>query len=237
VSAALEDEDDRCRFWGAWSAVRLGAESGIPVLGRFATEGGPLAAAACDMGLRALAPEQAVRTHARLLSVTKNERLGVLAAGIIGDRRLGDWLLDKMASPPLARAAGAAFCLMTGRDLRRDDLDCDPPPGASSLDVVSTETLDACDPDSDVDDLDADLSWPDQGKVGAWWDANRRKLLPGVRYLAGELIGPSALLQVLRTGNQQQRGAAALELARLEPNARLFDVAAPAHCQADQMKL
>jgi hypothetical protein len=39
------------------------------------------------------------------------------------------------------------------------------------------------------------------------------------------------MAQVLRTGSQQQRAAAALELALLHPGAPLLDVTAPAHRQ------
>jgi uncharacterized protein (TIGR02270 family) len=240
VTGALEDEDERCRFWAAWSAVRLGAESGIPVLGRFANEGGPLAAAACDIALRALPPEQAVRTHTRLLSVTKNERLGVLAAGIIGEASLGDWLLEKMASPQLARPAGAAFCLMTGRDLRRDDLDAEGPrPLAAVLAAAAeTDTHGEDEPsnrskgDGRLDDeFDDELAWPDTARLREWWTQNQHAFAPNVRYLVGRPIRSTELEQIVRFGNQQGRAAAALELALLNHDAPLLDTTSPAHRQ------
>ena len=245
VSVALDDEDDRCRFWSAWSAVRLGDGAGIPVLGRFAADGGPFAAAACEMALRALKPDQAVRTHARLLSVTNNPRLGVLAAGIIGDPSLAGWLFEQMGVPTLARCAGAAFCLMTGRDLRRDDLDAAPPQDREVPKLLPPEPMDSGDADEPASasleddslavavDADDELAWPDTVRLNDWWNANRHAFVPGVRHLAGKPIQQSALAQVMRSGTQLQRAAAATELALLSPDAAVLDVKAPAHWQIE----
>jgi uncharacterized protein (TIGR02270 family) len=240
LHAALGDQDATCRFWAAWSAVRLGDRAGIPVLGRFAAECGAFARPACDIALRALDVDQAVRAHARLLSITGNERLGVLAAGIIGDATLASWLLDAMESKSLARQAGAAFCLMTGCDLRRDDLDAQSPPPASTADVPSdapeADGTDrqpgaAQDGDSLAAEADDELVWPDVVRLHKWWDEHRHAFAPGIRYLAGMPIRPAALANVLRSGNQQQRAAAALEVALLHPEAPLVDVTAPTHRQ------
>jgi uncharacterized protein (TIGR02270 family) len=241
LSAALKDEDAACRFRAAWSAVRLGDRSAIPVLGRFTADGGAFATAACDIALRALDVGPALRAHKRLLSMTDGGRLAVLAAGIIGDPALADWLLDAMEFPPLARLAAAAFCLMTGRDLRRDDLDSQSPPptaareaaasDATATDGAGEQPSTSAGGDPVVDEVDDDLSWPDPVRLRAWWNGNRRAFAPGVRYLAGVPIRPPGLSDVLRTGNQQQRAAAALELALLHSDGVLLDVTGPAHRQ------
>jgi uncharacterized protein (TIGR02270 family) len=240
LRAALEDEDASCRFWGAWSAVRLGDEAGIPVLGRFAAECGTFAKPACDIALRALDTARALHAHARLLTITSNKRLGVIVAGIIGNPALASWLLDEMESPFLARRAGAAFCLMTGRDLRRDDLDAGPLPAAAAETVITSESEtdmggEQPRPDAGVDSLgdeiNDDLTWPDTARLREWWNRNRHAFVPGIRYLAGVPIRPAELTTVLSTGNQQQRAAAALELALLHPDVPLVDVTAPAHRQ------
>ncbi len=240
LRAALEDEDAICRFWGAWGAVRLGDGAGISVLGRFAVGSGPLARPACDMALRALEPDRAVHAHARLLSITSNDRLGVLAAGIIGDPALASWLLNQMEFPSLARRAGAAFCLMTGLDLRRDDLDSEGQPSAAPPEVALASTSEsagggATDVSGDplAAELDDDLAWPDTARLRQWWDRHRHAFIPDHRYLAGVPIRPAGLATVLRTGNQQQRAAAALELALLNPDAPLLDTTAPAHRQGE----
>lgn len=52
----------------------------------------------------------------------------------------------------------------------------------------------------------------------------------GQRYLCGEIVAESESKRILRDGYQRQRSAAALELARLAPQAVLF----PTHARADQ---
>jgi len=235
---ALQEQDPSSRFSAAWSAVRLGDYAGIRVLGRFTVEGGMYARRACDIALRALDTDQAIRAHHRLVSVAGNERLCVVAAGIIGEGTQATWLLNAMESLPLARQAGAAFSLVTGCDFRRDDLDAERPPivrapEQSPVDLAraAKEQSSEAQDDSLAYETDDDLAWPDTARVAKWWDQNRHKFVPGTRYLAGEEIRPGALRHVVRTGNQQQRAAAALELALLYPDVPLLDVTAPAHRQ------
>jgi uncharacterized protein (TIGR02270 family) len=228
LHAALGDEDAICRFRAAWSGVRLGDRGGIPVLGRFAADNGAFATPACDMALRALDTDQAIHAQHRLLSITGNKRLAIRAAGIIGDPALANLLLETMESPTLARCAGAAFCLMAGCDLRRDDLDTERPPGVAAPDAVPESVSDT---NAAEDEPDDDLAWPDLAAVRKWWDGHGPAFTPGIRYVAGLPIRPSEMSQVLLTGNQQQRAAAALELALLHPDAPLLDVTAPAHRQ------
>jgi uncharacterized protein (TIGR02270 family) len=241
VHGGLDGEDVSCRFWAAWSAVRFGDRSGIPVLGRFAAENGPFARVACDIALRALEVSHALRAQNRLLSAPGGERLAVIAAGIVGDPALIDWLLDAMESPSLARLAGAAFCLMTGRDLRRDDLDSQNPPRGAPPQPAASEAIETDRAEEQlrtpvgcriaVEEAEDDLPWPDAVRLRNWWDGNRHAFTAGIRYLAGVPIRPAALSAVLRTGNQQQRAAAALELALLNADAPLLDVTGPAHRQ------
>ena len=173
------------------------------------------------------------------MPLERNKRIGILAAGIIGDPRLASWLLDAMESAPLARPAGAAFCLMTGCDLRRDDLDAERPPAPAALEdpAPSASESDAADQQarppivSLVDEADDDLAWPDTVRLREWWNEKRHVFVTGIRYLAATPIRRSELSTVLRTGNQRQRAAAAMELALLNPGAPMVDVTAPAHRQ------
>lgn len=236
VRVALADEDPACRFWAAWAAVRFGERAGIPVLGRFAAECGPFTRPACDMALRALEPDQALRAQARLLSI--DPRLGVVAAGIVGDPSLVPWLLDAMQAPALARVAGAAVCSITGLDLRRHDLDANGPLGVAATEGPALErqmtdppTNEGVPTNSFSDEPDDDLVWPDAPRLREWWSEHRHAFTPGTRYLAGVPVSPAAVVAILRTGNQQQRAAAALELALLHPETPLVDVSAPAHRQ------
>ena len=237
LHAALGDEDATCRFWAAWSALRLGDRDAIPVLGRFAADRGAFARPACEMALRGLDLDQAIHAQQRLQSMEGNERLAIAAAGIIGDPMLATRLFDAMKSPLLARRAGAAFCRMTGCDLRRDDLDTEgPPKGAASNvtpngDAPGVEPIPGAIGDDLEDEADDELAWPDTIRLRTWWDGHRQAFVPGIRYVAGLPVRPTEMTRVLRTGNQQQRAAAALELALLHPDAPMLDVTAPAHRQ------
>jgi len=242
LHAALGDDDAACRFWAAWSALRLGDRDAIPVLGRFAADQGTFAMPACEMALRALDPDQAIHVQQRLQSIAGNERLAISAAGIIGDPTLAMWLLDSMESPILARRAGAAFCLMTGCDLRRHDLDAEQAVAAAASDSVPVHRDSEREgsggqpnPERDVaasdDDTDDDLAWPDVTRVRKWWDRNRQVFVAGNRYVAGLPVRVAEMTHVVRVGNQPQRAAAALELALVHPDAALLDVTAPAHRQ------
>jgi uncharacterized protein (TIGR02270 family) len=244
LRASLQDDDDACRFWAAWSAVRLGDRSGLPVLGRFAVASGPFARPACDLALRALEPGEAVRAQTRFTSAAADKRLGVFAAGIVGDPALAGWLFNQMKSAALARHAGAAFCLMTGRDLRRNDLEGPPLQPLPEVTVDTAHTASAAaeeeagvatEPDAErgwyaLDELD-DFVWPDPGRIQRWWAREGHAFAPGERYLGGLPIRRAELMQLLRTGNQRQRAAAALELALLNPDEPLLDVVAPVHRQ------
>jgi uncharacterized protein (TIGR02270 family) len=239
LRSALADQDDTCRFLAAWSSVRLGDRDGISVLGRFAADGGKLARPACEMALRALDTDQAIHAQQRLKSVPGKERLAIAAAGIVGDPTLADTLFEAMKSPMLARRAGAAFSRITGCDLRRDDLDAAGPSTPVALDVtpqsVPGGSTVAPSPDADRDDFEDEaedeLAWPDTARLWSWWAERRHAFVPGIRHVAGLPVRPPEMAQVLRTGNQQQRAAAALELALLHPDAPLLDVTAPAHRQ------
>jgi uncharacterized protein (TIGR02270 family) len=237
IAELLGEQDQPTRFWSAWSCTRLGDRRGIPVLGRFINEGGPFALSACDIALRALDCDHAIHAHGRLVTAD-SQRLAVVAAGIIGDPRLANWLFDTMTSSPLARRAGAAFSLMTGRDLRRSDLDAEPllvaaeapAKGANGGDhAVIAASLTA--PGLTEDEDDDDLVWPDVARIRRWWDGSQSAFIPGVRYVAGEPIRPATMAQVIQSGNQPQRAAAALELSLANPDAPLLDVTAPAHRQ------
>jgi uncharacterized protein (TIGR02270 family) len=86
--------------------------------------------------------------------------------------------------------------------------------------------------DENVDlDPDEDLPWPDSVALEGWWKRHGSELSPGIRHLLGKPISIEWLQQVLRTGHQRQRAAAALELKILHPRLPLFNFQAPAFRQ------
>ena len=126
----LSDSDETCRFWAAWSVIRLGKQSleALDVLRTVSDGGGPLATRAVDLVVRTMAVKES-HTWRRQLA-RRSSRLSVLAGGAIGDPSVIPELIVQMQDPELARLAGYAFSLITGIDLSYEDLDEDAPQSA-----------------------------------------------------------------------------------------------------------
>jgi uncharacterized protein (TIGR02270 family) len=210
----LSDADESCRFWAAWSAVRLGerySNSALEVLRATATAGGRLAEQASDMLLRVLPVDDGHQFRHDLAAQPPTARLAVIGAGVIGDPAAVSELIAHMENPELARAAGGAFSMITGADLGYEDLDGDAP-----LEV-------SADDDDAEADLDSDYPWPKPAAVRIWWVKRAADYSQGVRYLRGKPITDGSLVEVLTVGRQNQRSAAALELALRHPAEILFE--------------
>ncbi|MBI2899863.1 MAG: hypothetical protein HYY17_06745 [Planctomycetes bacterium] len=139
-------------------------------------------------------------------------------------------LIDKMSVPASARTAGEAFTFITGADIEELKLDAPPPTGfqAGPTEDPADEKV-AMDPD-------ANLPWPDAAKVRKWWSAMGGRFAPGLRLLLGRPIDAAWAREVLRTGRQRHRAAAALELAALEPGKPVFEVRAPGFRQKRELR-
>ena len=127
-----------------------------------------------------------------------------------------------MEDPKLTRLAGEAFACITGLDMAYVDLDRKPPNG------VELGPNDNPADDDVVMDEDDSLPWPDPDKIAAWWNTDGARFAPGTRYFMGAVPTPQSCLEVLKTGFQRQRIAAAEYLTLLTPGTPLFNVAAPA---------
>jgi hypothetical protein len=77
-------------------------------------------------------------------------------------------------------------------------------------------------------DEDDSLPWPDPLKIAGWWRANGTRFTSGTRYFMGDVPSPSSCLEVLKTGFQRQRLAAAEYLSLFAPGTPLFNTSAPA---------
>lgn len=115
--------------------------------------------------------------------------------------------------------------MITGVDLAYIDLDRRKPEGfePGPNDDPADENV--------AMDVDDNLPYPDPVNVEHWWDTHRNEFSSGTRYLCGKPINEASLNQVLRTGYQRQRAAAALELVLLRPGTPLFEVRARADRQ------
>lgn len=225
----LKAEDEKCRLYAAWSMLLLGSAESVTTLQEIAIKGGVYAETACDAALRRMPLDTA---HAWLRVLSEKEhgaRLAVQGAGVLGDPVAVSWLIEMMTIPELARVAGESFSMITGLDLAYEDLEAEWPE-----DFTAGPTEDPEDEDVDLDP-DEDLPWPAPTLIAEWWAANKGKFTTGTRYLAGQPITADHLRQVLTSGFQRQRAAAAMELALLKPEQPLFAVRAPGFRQVRQL--
>ena len=230
MAPLLAAEDENCRFWAAWSASLLGDIRGFAPLWKFIAGGAPhRSAGALGVLLRALPPAQAQDWLKTLGRDPERRRAAIAGIGVYGDPTYASWLIQQMADQKFTRLAGEAFAMMTGADLAYLDLDRRPPEG-----VETGPTDDPADPDVALDPDDK-LPWPDPERVAKWWAAQKGGYAPGTRYLLGKPITPESLAEVLRTGRQRQRAAAALELT-IRTGAMLFEVRARGQLQQQRLK-
>lgn len=227
VRAAVSDADPACKFWAAWSGVLAGDRRvALAALLPHARAPGPHRARAMRLGLSAA--ELAV-SHELLRALAQNPadvRALIEGTGIVGDGVYVPWLIKQMGDPKLQRLAGESFSLITGLDLAYLDLDQGP-----SENFEPGPNDDPADPRVEMD-ADDDLPWPDPAKCGAWWSANKDRFEEGVRYFLGKPPERAHCIEVLKTGYQRQRRAAAQYLCLLSPGMPLFSTSAPSWRQA-----
>ena len=221
----LNDEDDVCKFWAAWSLTLLGMRDQSHLLLRFAQSGHILSIPALQLGLRALSPVDSRRWLSSFSAEPDSAWLTIVGAGVIGDPATVPWLINKMSSPALARLAGEAFTMITGIDLNDHGL------YENALPSSDGESPDPGDREEESLNYESDLPWPSPNLVAKWWDQNRGAFVPGTRYLLGQPISTRSALDVLARGSQRQRSAAALELALLEPTNALWEIRSPGRRQ------
>jgi uncharacterized protein (TIGR02270 family) len=217
----LRAEDQKSRFYAAWSAALLGSNAGAPVLRDVAQAGGPYSERACSLALQRMSVADGHSWNRELASQPERQRLSVIGAGALGDPAAVPWLNENMMVPELARVAGESFTMITGVDIAYENLEGEWPEGFEAGPTENPEDEDvALDPDED-------LPWPNPELIEAWWNNNKGAFRSGTRYLLGKPISGEQCQHVLRYGYQRQRAAAAIELAMLQPGQPLFEVRAP----------
>jgi len=217
----LKPGDAACYFWAAWSAVLLRDKAAIKIIKTFATAESAFLEPAIQIMLRVMDVPSATKWLSDFTQSPEVLRHAILGAGIIGDPMYIPWVINLMTVPEVSRVAGEAFSMITGVDLAYDDLDGDRPEGFEAGPTENPE-------DEDVAmDADEDLPWPEPGLIQAWWEKNNKHFRTGTRYLVGKPITVEHCKQILNTGFQRQRRAAALELALLQKDGPLFNTSAP----------
>ena len=217
----LSAEDDLCRFNAAWSAALLGDAGSAVILKTFVNPDWPWREEAMRVALRRTPVASALDWQRELAGQWDFGRLSIIGTGVVGDPVLIPWLIDQMKTPEFARLAGESLSMITGVDIAYEDLEGEWPEGfeAGPTDDPEDENVDM--------DPDEDLPWPNPELIACWWQKNKANFKTGNRYLLGLPITAENLHQVLRTGRQRQRHAAALELAMMTPGQPLFEVRAP----------
>ena len=227
VRQHLNDDDAACRSWAAWSAVLLGDRRQAPrtLLAIASDPASPWRERALRLIPRLLASNSAQAWFRPMADDPALLRPLIAAIGTHGDPRYVPWLIRQMGTAPVARFAGEAFSMITGVDLAYADLEGEWPEGFTAGPTEDPE-------DEDVEmDPDEDLPWPAPALVESWWGENAVRFPAGRRFLCGQPVSEAHCREVLRTGYQRQRIAAALELALMRPDRPLFEWRAPAFRQ------
>lgn len=110
IATALQAKDDGVRLWAGWALTELGSsELARTELRKAACAGGPDEFIALRAAIKA-GPEKEVRAWmGGLMKSVKTAPLAVRGIGMVGDRSVLPWLIERMREPYVAVAACAAF--------------------------------------------------------------------------------------------------------------------------------
>lgn len=212
LQIALEHESDAVRFWSNWSAVLLGNTASLDQIKTFVFDySSSYQELALQLAFRKLTIEQARLWISELAKDEANNRIVIKATAILGDPQAVNWLIGKMADNKLAKLAAESFVYITGADLEKHDLSTQAP---IQHPLYPNDNID----DENVGlDEDENLVFPDHKKVTALWRTHGQKFMIGQRYFLGKTITSEWLQEVVNSGTQRQRHAAALEIALNAP--------------------
>lgn len=225
----FSDDDVLTRFWASWSAALMDYRA-VNYLEPFADDAtNDFHQPAVQLVFRAMDPRKA---REKLMSLAKSERdlrTALIGMGVFGDPQFIQFLLEQAENPEVARVAGESFTMITGVDLTDQNFVQDPPEDFDAVPNDDTEDENvALDPDEDI-------PWPDPTRIQEWWESNGGRFTVGTRFLCGRPVDKTTCLEVLQSGVQRQRRAAALELALLRPEEPLFNTSAPGFRQQERL--
>lgn len=192
------------------AAIEAGVARNVPAAWTVAIDAVGSANASLAPVLRLIAMLGDAEHHALIhssLRVPQLQTQALWALGHIGTRHAVELCLQGMRHEKLARAAGEAYCHITGASLERDHL-------------AATQTPEEA-PAFEADDLDANLVptpeslWPlpDADAVRRHWEANQASFQPDVRYIRGRPVNAETLLNAIETGPMLRRSDLVLNLA------------------------
>ena len=225
IEARLSDGNQRCAFWAAWAATVLGSDIGLSSLVTLAKSDSPFAERALRLAPRYLPTRSALNLVEQLGCEQKTLRGAIIAAGAAGAPEKIPWLIEQMRKETHTRVAGEAFSMITGLDLAAENMDGSKPEGFEAGPTENPE-------DDNVSmDADEDLPWPKMAAIADWWQRNLTRYSKDTRYLFGKTIEDKNLTDILKSGFQRARAAAAFELAKKQPCWPPFETRAQAAVQ------
>jgi uncharacterized protein (TIGR02270 family) len=228
VLACVDSPDERTRYAAVRAALLLGARSvDLPILNSLDSWGQTIRDEVAR--LAPLAPDQGREWVLCSRHVPELRRCGIIAAGALGEAWCVNTLLEDMRLLGYARVAGEAMSAMAGIDFTSS------PSGIARPEDAKETPTDRPDEEDVEMDPDENLPWPDPNLIVKWWAQHKGEFQNGARYLLGKAISVDWCQEVLRTGRQRQRAAAALELAILQPGQSLFNVLAPGFRQQQML--
>lgn len=225
VQDELQNENHLCRFEAARTGLLLGDSAALQVLKQFIQTPSEFRQPAMEIVLRVM-DTQGSQPLLKAIAKDRAQMRDVLKGiGVAGDPVYVPMLLQQMDVPELARVAAESFSMITGVDLIEEGLEGSWPEGF--------ETGPNDDPEDDDVEMDPDenIPWPETSLVRKWWEKNHSTLSAGVRHLAGSPITPEQCIQILDTGSQCHRQAAALELALGQADSPYVNTRAPGYSQ------
>jgi uncharacterized protein (TIGR02270 family) len=215
------DNERGIGFWPAWAAVRLGDRGkALDALRGGIVSGSEWTVQALQVVCRVLDPASVKGMLKALVADEARLREAIIGVGISGDPLYVPWLIKRMETPKLAKIAGEAFSFISGADIAYEDLE-----GEMRPEMAAGPTEDPEDGNVSLDP-DEDLPVPDPVLIAAWWQRHQHHFQPNTRYLSGKPVSLPHCEDILKTGKQRQRRAAALELALMQPATPLFDTRA-----------
>jgi len=192
----VKDENAQIALSSTLASLLLGDKTQTSLLKPTIFNNTALTDNAINLAFRALPKAEAKAWAQELGETPDNLRKLISVIGVVGDTTAISWLIKQMSNENHARLAGHSFSMITGLDLKKNNM------------TKASVMLD----DVELDDNDRKLPWPDDIKVREWYESNRQNFVEEQRYLAGEIINKENLQKILQQGKQTQREAARLEL-------------------------
>jgi uncharacterized protein (TIGR02270 family) len=159
------------------------------------------------LGLLATSPDPSDRAFVRGKAQDADAGMHALwALGFAGDADSADVLVQAMADEKMSRLAGEAFSAITGLSIAGEFAKPGETQGPDAEEVADEDPPPAVHPEDF-------LSEPRVEKVKKWWDKERRRFVPGTRYIAGQPRSPATLRTAFLTAGTWRREVLLIEMA------------------------